>query len=426
MPGVSPAPRPVSRVDYPSLEAEAASARTPADRARAQMAIARGHLDSGAIAAAETVLWDALAEGSAEAGELLASLLERESGRSEDRLKVCRRLVDLTPGHIGRLEALRAAAATDGNPLHARAIEHVLRAFDRGAGPLPPPPLVGQIEQPGMLAYLTRPSLLANVEALAITWESAHTLFAKTPIAYAITGVERVTPGQSSALGQLYDATLHLLGVPRLPLFYRRSADVLAASVALTHPASALITGDGHEDTTELRHALGQSLAGALPNHVLLLGVPEAQARTVWQALLASFGPPDGARGVDRSVSTLAEQFWSTIPPRSQRRLKELLDGAKAQDFEVKYAAARQSARRVGLFIAGDFGFAARRFLAERRIDAEEAEGEGLRRLCAEHTGLADLLRLAVSPEYADARWHAVVPATHRTFASRGRGRGIT
>ncbi len=384
------APR-TNTVDYAALEREAANAKTPGDRARAQLAMARAHIEGGAFAAAETTLWAALAEGSAPAGELLVSLLARSSGRTAERVKVCRRLVELFPGHRGRLDALRAAAIADRNPVYARALEHVLRAFDPGAGPLPPPSLVGQSEQQGMLAHLTRPSLEANVEPFAITWDAAHSLFAKTPIAYAITGVERVTPGPSSPIAKLYDATLRLLGVPRLPLFYRRSADPLAASVALTHPASALITGDGHEDTTELRHALGQSLTGALPSHVLLLGLPEARARTVWQALLASFGPADGARGVDKDASRLAEQFWSTFPPRAQRRLKELLGKSSLQDFDVILAAARQSARRVALFLSGDFGFAARRFLGERKVDASAAEGDGLRVLCAEHSPLADL-----------------------------------
>ncbi len=420
-----PADPPSGPVDFASLERQAREATTPGDRARAQVAIARGYVESGARAAAETTLWEALGEGSAEAGEMLVSIIGRDPGRTSDRLKVCKRLVDLFPGHLRRLEALRAAAAADRNPVYARALEHVLRSFDPGAGPLPPPPLVGQSEQPGMLAYLTRPSAEACIEPFAIVWEAAYTLFAKTPIAYAITGVERVTPGPSAPMARLYDATLRLLGVPRLPLFYRRTADPLVGSVALTHPASALVVGDAHEDTTELRHALGQSLTGALPIHVLLLGLPQAQARAVWQALLAAFGPADGARGMDRDTSRLAEQFWSTLSARAQRRLKELLVTAGLQDFDVTLASAQQSARRVGLFIAGDFGFAARKLLAERGVDRASAEGSGLRVLCAEHPALADLFRLAVSPEYADARWHAGASGTQRTPLSSGRAPAV-
>jgi hypothetical protein len=127
---------------------------------------------------------------------------------------------------------------------------------------------------------------------------------------------------------------------------------------------------------------------------------------------------------VDREASRLAEQFWNTIPPRVQRKLKELLASTGAQDFDVVLAAARQSARRVGLFVAGDFGFAARKFLADRKVEPEAAVGDGLRVLCAEHSPLADLFRLAVSAEYADARWHPIAPSTQR-HPSSGRARAV-
>jgi hypothetical protein len=385
------------------------------------VAVARAQAEGGALAAAEPVLWKALDEGSAEAGEVLASVLEYDAARTADRLRASRKLVDLVPGHVPRLVGLRAAALADGNAPYARAVEHVLRAFDPGAGPLPPPWLSGQVEQPGMLAILTRPAHEANIEPFALTWESAFSLFAKSPIAYAITGVERVAPGQASALSRLYETTLRLLEAPRLPLFHHRTGAAVAASVALTHPASALVTGDAHEETTELRHALGVALAGALPSHVLLLGLPEPQSRALWGALLVAFGPPDEARGIDKEASKLAEQLWTTVPPRAQRRLKELLAGSRASDFDLALAAARQSARRVGLFVAGDFGFAARAYLAERKLEHESLSGEDLRVACAEHAPLADLLRLAVSPEFAEARWRPVNPGPQRGSASSGR-----
>ena len=81
--------------------------------------------------------------------------------RTADVVRVRRAQVDLAPGEASLLEALRAAAIADDDRIYARAVEHVLRAFDPGAGPLPPPPLAAQIEQPGMVAFLalrgTRP-----------------------------------------------------------------------------------------------------------------------------------------------------------------------------------------------------------------------------------------------------------------------------
>ena len=85
-------------------------------------------------------------------------------------------------------------------------------------------------------------------------------------------------------------------------------------------------------------------------------------------------------------------------------------------------ARAQQSGRRVGMFLAGDFGWAARTVLAEAatRTDTPLSLAT-LRTVCAHVPALADLLRLAVSPEYADARWHPVADSTPRGNISSGR-----
>jgi hypothetical protein len=77
----------------------------------------------------------------------------------------------------------------------------------------------------------------------------------------------------------------------------------------------------------------------------------------------------------------------------------------------------------VGLFLAGDFGTAARALLSERRVSLQLlGDPHSLAPLCSELPDLADLLRLAVSPEYAEARWHPVAPASQRgTMSSSGR-----
>jgi hypothetical protein len=319
------------------------------------------------------------------------------------------------PGDLARLEALRAAAIADHNVTYARAIEHVARAFDPGAGPLPPPPLGGQSEQPGMLPFLTRPSHEPAGDALAAVWEGAGSLFTKSPMAYAITGVERVMPGTTSPLARAYELAVRLLDVRRIPLFYKRAAGTPSSTVMLVNPPSALVTGDAQEDSVDIRFALGQAIAWALPQHAILFGMTEDDARRVWSAVLGAFGPTELGRGVDPAAAKLAEGFWQTIPSRAQRRLQELLATAHAHDFDPLLAAARQSGRRVALFLTGDFGFTARALLRERGVDPAEAALEGgLLRLCNEHTPLADLLRLAVSPEYADARWRAVSAQSSR------------
>jgi len=84
---------------------------------------------------------------------------------------------------------------------------------------------------------------------------------------------------------------------------------------------------------------------------------------------------------------------------------------------------ANQSGRRVGMFLTGDFAHAARTVVGEHpAMDATLLERPGgLAKLCASLPSLADLFRLAVRPEYADARWN--VPTPHSTrfpFATGG------
>jgi hypothetical protein len=101
--------------------------------------------------------------------------------------------------------------------------------------------------------------------------------------------------------------------------------------------------------------------------------------------------------------------------------LKEILATADSTPFELVLERARQSGRRVGMFLTGDFSHAARTVVAEfPQAKAEELDQPGgLERLCAQLPALADLLRLAVRPEYADARWHLPTPASQRLAAGR-------
>jgi hypothetical protein len=76
----------------------------------------------------------------------------------------------------------------------------------------------------------------------------------------------------------------------------------------------------------------------------------------------------------------------------------------------------------VGLFLSGDFASASRALLAEvGSRSGEPLSLTSLRGLCEEVPALADLLRLAVSPEYASARWHVVAPNAPRCTSSSGR-----
>jgi hypothetical protein len=176
------------------------------------------------------------------------------------------------------------------------------------------------------------------------------------------------------------------------------------------------------EESAALRFTLGRAMASAMPHNVLRLGLSARDGRALVEALRAAFGTPEIGRRVDAHAARMAESFWQIVPARAQRRLQELLGAGGAAEYEDLIARAHQSGRRVGMFLAGDFACAARTLVAETAPHLERSlSTQNLRALCDELPALADLVRLAVSREYADARWHVVAPPTQRGTLPSGR-----
>ena len=410
------------------LEAAVRGGGSPVARANARLALGRMRLTAGDVRGAELVLWEALADGLAEAGDVLAPIVAAAPDRARDLVRLRRQQVAIEPGDRTRLEALRAAALADDDRAYASAVEHVLRAFDPAMGPVAPPPLAAQPQQPGIFALLTRPSLDAAGEALAAIWEGAMHLFAREPATYGVAGVERVTSSTNSALGHLYEVVMRVLDLPRIPVFVSESTAVAPTSqVAVLSPPSVILSGDVRDESLELRFALGYGLAATLPQNVLRLGLARAEGRALVEALHAAFGPPEIGRRVDARAARLAQSFWQSVPSRTQRRLQQILGHGPLGEYEELVARAHQSGLRAGMFLAGDFGWTVRRLLAESstlegaETSAVVTSPGALRSLCDELPMVADLLRLAVSPEYADARWHAEPPGARQpTLSSKG------
>ena len=395
---------------------------SPLDPHAARVAEGKRRLASGAREEGEKLLSEALRDGSLTAADALDEILVKDPGRSAALLKVRRQAVELRPGDIRRLVALRDAARADQNLNYVRAIDHVLRAFDPTTTPLAPPPLSAQATQPGMLTLLTRHSREVGGEAFGVVWEGAHALFGKPPTAYRMTGLERVAPGPMWTLSRLYEVALRLLDTPRFTLFHRRGSGPLTLTVALLQSPSAILGGDAKEDGSDVRWMLGHALASVLAQNALPIGLPEAEGRLLWEVLLGSFGPP-GRIKMERAHANLAEMLWQQLAPRAQRRLKELLGTDDATPFELVVERANQSGRRVGMFLTGNFAHAARTVVGEHpALDASLlTQPGGLAKLCADLPSLADLFRLAVRPEYADARWHLPSPQSSRfPFAAGG------
>ena len=251
-------------------------------------------------------------------------------------------------------------------------------------------------------------------------------------------GLERVVPGPTTPLSRLYDVALRLLDLPRAALYQRRTQQNLSrprkgelvfeedetplqVSLALLQTPAAILSGDAREDSAQLRWVLGDALSSVLPQNALVLGLPLDDARALWHVILGAFGTP-GLVNLERKDAQLADLLWQTLAPRTQRRLSEQLASSEATPFELVRERARQSGRRVGMFLTGDFAHAAQMVLSDfpNQGSLEDLSEEGgLERLCAKLPSLADLLRLAVRPEYADARWHLPTPASQRLSSGR-------
>jgi hypothetical protein len=187
-------------------------------------------------------------------------------------------------------------------------------------------------------------------------------------------------------------------------------------------PPSVILSGDVREDAQGLLFELGRGMSAALAQNVLRMGLPLARGRAVMDGLRAAFGaPPESGRPVDSSTAQWAESFWQVVPARTQRRMQQLLSRDSLLEYGELVARAHHSGFRVGMFLSGDFAYATRTLLAESTESLEAPSRQSLRRLCLKLPALADLFRLAVSPEYATARWHSSGPLTSRGPFSVGK-----
>lgn len=358
-----------------------------------------------AASAGESALFQALSDGSLEAGVELVKELENRTSRTQDLVMVCRRVAFLAPGDSWAVSKLHEAALADRNATYARAIEHVLAVLTPGRSRVEPPPLVDQVEQPDAVrAMLFRDSIGPVQEALAIVWEGAEHVFRRDASTYGVTGMERVSLSASTPLARVYAGAARALALTRTPLFQRRSAGAITVNLALLSPPAVILSGDVRSDTPELRFHLGAMLAASIPQYALLFGSPESQARAVLKGLGFAFGPPRQTKS--GGVLNLAEVLWESIPARFQRRLRELCDHPEQLDYDAALAASRIAVRRAGLFVAGDLGVALNEAAADDGVTREQLRApNALSQLSRTAPSLRSLLTLALSPEYAETRW---------------------
>jgi hypothetical protein len=360
--------------------------------------------------ALESALLEDLAAGSVQAGRALVERLEMQPARANDFVAVARRLVMLVPGEVWALSKLHQAALADRNLMYGRALSHALAVCAGGREREAPPLISEQPEDPERLRALLFRDVTPKVcDALALIWDGAEHVFRRDPTTYGVTGLERVPLASPTPLGQAYAAAARVFGLARTPLFQRRSSANVTVTVALLSPPAVIVSGDVRQDSAELKFHLAAMLAAAMPERALLFGTSESQARAVLEALGLAFGPPQkNNRATLGSALHLAEVLWESIPMRAQRRLRELCDDPKALDFNAAMEASRRALRRAGLFACGDLGVALRETCLDEGQPPElMGTPDGVAKLCEASSSVADLIRLATSPEYAAVRWQS-------------------
>lgn len=416
------------RIDAEPASLAAKSVRDPSSLRGARIQLADlpvpASFRPSVLDADEDALLDELVNaGDYSAGDrLIDSYGERAAERTRDVLAVRRQQASLLPGDRATLAKLHHAALADKNAVYAQAVEHVLRSFDPGAGPLPPPPLAGQREAPDLVsAFLFRIVASPVNEALAIAWESG--LYRREPSQYNLTGLERVQPNATTVLGEVYGSVARLLGLVRVGLFHRRGTGALQSQFALLSPPAIMLIGDVREDSPDLRYALGSAMTGAMPEHILVNAQPEDDLRTLLAALVTAFGPVGATPRGDPAVARLAQDLWQMVPPRGARRLAEICAAPHTMSFESARDCSEHTMRRAGLFASGNLATAVRATVAQLGVplNVPLTSREGLARACASHPAIADLVRLATRMEYAEARWRPASAAERRRSESGSR-----
>lgn len=362
----------------------------------------------------EAALLRDLQAGSFEAGERLIALYgPRAAERTRDVLLVRRHQAALRLGDAASLHRLHEAAIHDGNIVHARAVEHVLALVDPEIDAPAPPPLASQRHAPDLVAALLYRSVADSPvhETLAIVLDTG--LYRRDVAHYQLTGVTRVQPGATTVLGDVFGTVSRFLGQARTALFNQRTSAAPLAHIALLSPPAIVLAGDIREETPELLYLLGASLTAAMAEHALVNALDEDALRTLIDALLAAFGPVANLPRGNAAVARLGQNLWQLVPPRADRRLRELC--AVPFTYDDAVSGTRQAMRRAGLFAAGGLSTALPLIAFELGLPPEPEDSlQWLTNLCAAQPAVADLVRLAIRAEFAEARWQQSAPTDRR------------
>jgi tetratricopeptide (TPR) repeat protein len=407
----APAP-PLVSLEEPFLSADAVGSTDQGegaeevDGAELFESVETNAYDALETATSDDELVSAFENGDLAAGrELLARLLPDRT-RSHDAVVVAQHLVAQEPGDAATLGLLVTAAVRDGNTALALSVRHVLGAF--GAGEKQPAPPVESLvdDRDAVLSLIKMGATSPMHEALGIVWEHCQGMYRRDLVSYGISGVQRVPLSAPTPLGQLYRSASRVLGLTRTAVFRLPGQEEIGLQLGLLSPPAVIVSGDITESSPELEFHFGAMLAGAIPEHALLFGLPPEEAEHLLLALALSFGSgrPGSTDRPHPDVSRVASFLWEAIPSRAQRRLTQLCRVPGALDYSAIAASSRRVLRRAGLLACGDIRIAVADACAESAMTPPTTLAE-LAERASKSAAVADLLALALSPEYAELRF---------------------
>ena len=355
-------------------------------------------------------LRDAAAQGNDAAAATLAERLAASEDALDEALAIQRRRFSDDPSRLDALAAMVGLYQATQMPAEAMALDTVLAVLAGRAAPTEPPRLQDLVEPLEGVARMLAPSGSAPFAELgALLWEARGTSW-RREADRTTRESERPRVDPASDAARMFAAAVRLLQLPRATQLILREDVPGGAAVVPTHPAAVALGAGLARDTARARYLLGRALEGTRTGHVLATTLGADDGARLVAAVQAAFGElPSGAR-LDAAVARMANDLLDGIAPRSQRRVRELLDELGSRFAWEPWVEAVDIARtHAGMLLSGDFGVAAVELLA-----AHPSADPDPRRAIRTHEPLRELTRFATSKDYLLLRWQVDEAARRR------------
>jgi hypothetical protein len=192
------------------------------------------------------------------------------------------------------------------------------------------------------------------MRVLLLMWEAAKAMprFRRHLASFDVAERDRVVPGVASPVADAMLRAAATLRMESTPLYLRRH-DEPRAFVAATNPPALIATTGAARLGSTLVFQLANQLFKTRPEYALLSTLSPEDGQTLIHAVNAAFGPAGGTP-VNREAAQLASELWHTMPMRSQREVRDVLQNGHARlDYADLTDRIAQASARAGLAVAG-------------------------------------------------------------------------